>query len=72
MVEIRPDNRGLTVKVNLWPPDKCAERFGVHDTRLWIRGVVTHGDSGEPKHFNSPEELVVILNEWNIAKWGIE
>ena len=71
-MEAREGNNGLTVKVNLWPAEECAQKFGVENTRLWITGVITSADTGEAKHFKNPEELIAILDKWNLTKWGVE
>lgn len=69
----RDEIKGLRVKVTLWPPETCAENLGVENTRLWIRGRVSNVDTGiEPVLFNNPEELIAILNKWNLIKWGVE
>lgn len=65
---MRTGNKGLTVKVNLWALDKYKDDFNSEMARLWVKGMVTHADTGEEKFFNDPGELITILAKWNVAK----
>ena len=67
-ISMRAGNKGLTVKVNLWALDKYKEDFDAEMARLWIKGQVTHADTGEARKFNDPGELVTILGRWNARK----
>lgn len=67
-VGMREGNAGLTVKVNLWSLEKVADRFSAEAARLWIKGQVTHADSGRVQKFNDAGELLTILGRWNVAK----
>lgn len=66
-VSMRSGNRGLTVKVNLWPLDGY-EGFDSESARLWMKGSVTNADTKEEKKFNDAGELITILGKWNSAK----
>jgi hypothetical protein len=67
-VTVRKGNKGLTVKINLWALDKYKTDFDSRSARMWIRGMVTHGDTGENKIFNDAGELLTTLGKWNAAK----
>lgn len=67
-IKMRPGNKGLTVKVNLWALDKYKDGCTAEMARLWVKGMVTHADTGEEKFFNDPGELITILAKWNVAK----
>ena len=67
-ITMKPGNKGLTVKINLWALDKYKDEFDANAARLWIKGMVTHADTGENKMFNDPGELITILGKWNAAK----
>jgi len=66
-ITMKTDNKGLTVKVNLWSLDKKA-RFNAKAARLWVIGEVTRADTGQREKFNDPGELITILGKWNVAK----
>ena len=65
---MRVGNKGLTVKVNLWALEKYLDNFDSESARLWIKGQVTHADTGEAEKFNDAGELISILGKWNIRK----
>lgn len=65
---MRAGNKGLTVKVNLFALKKYEDDFNSEMARLWMKGTVTHADSGEEVHFNDAGELITILGKWNAAK----
>ena len=65
---MRAGNKGLTVKVNLWALDKYKQNFDSEMARLWIKGQVTHADTGEARKFNDAGELLSILGRWNVGK----
>jgi hypothetical protein len=67
-ITMRSGNKGLTVKINLWALDAYKEDFDSEAARLWLKGQVTHADTGESKKFNDPGELLTILGKWNAAK----
>jgi hypothetical protein len=66
---MKPGNKGLTVKVNLWALEKYLYKFDSERARLWVKGMVTNADTGENKKFNDPGELITILGKWNVAKF---
>lgn len=68
-ITMKPGNKGLTVKVNLWALEKYLEEFDAESARLWVKGMVTNADTGETKMFNDPGELITILGKWNVAKF---
>jgi hypothetical protein len=68
-ISMRSGNKGLTVKINLWALEKYKEHFNSKMARLWMKGEVTHADTGESKKFNDAGELVTILGKWNAAKF---
>jgi hypothetical protein len=63
------NNKGLTVKVNLFALEKYVEHFSSKKARLWMRGVVTNAETGDRKHFNDAGELITILGKWNSQKF---
>jgi hypothetical protein len=65
---MRAGNKGLTVRVNLWALEKYKEGFNSEMAHLWIKGTVTHADTGEQKNFNDAGALITILGKWNAAK----
>ena len=67
-IRMRTGNKGLTVKVNLWALDQYKDEFNSEMARLWVKGMVTHADTGEEKFFNDPGELITILAKWNVVK----
>ena len=67
-IKMKPGNKGLTVKVNLWSLDKYKGDLDAGDARLWLKGQVTHADTRESKKFNDAGELVTFLGKWNVAK----
>ena len=69
MVKMRVGNKGLTVKVNFWAMDEYKDQLTSNDARLWMRGVITHADTAEEKHFHDAGELLTILSKWNVAKF---
>lgn len=64
-LSMRSDNKGLTVKVNLFPPKvtRSARR-----ARVEIRGQVTNADTKDALMFNDAGELITILGKWNAEK----
>ena len=67
---MRADNKGLTVKVNLFSLEKDIEDgFTSLHARLWIKGCVTHAATKEEIHFNDAGELISILGKWNSEKF---
>ena len=66
---MRSDNKGLTVKINLWSLDSDLDEFDSTMARLWMKGQVTHADTGEVSKFNDAGELVSILGKWNALKY---
>ena len=67
-MRMREDNKGLTVKINLWSMEKNLGDFDPKRARLWIRGLVTRADKKERKFFRDAGELISILGKWNAAK----
>lgn len=68
MTTMRSDNKGLTVKVNLFSMEKFLERFDSKKARLWMKGVVTNA-TGERANFNDAGELISILGKWNSKRF---
>lgn len=66
---MKKGNKGLTAKINLWALDKYKDEFDSLSARLWIRGVITHADTGEELKFNDPGQLLSILGKWNTEKF---
>lgn len=66
---MRSGNSGLTLKVNLWSMEKSIDEFNSESARLWIKGQVTHADTGKVEKFNDSGELISILGKWNIEKY---
>lgn len=66
---MRPGNKGLTVKINLWSLDRSLNEFDSTMARLWMKGQVTHADTGEVAKFNDAGELISILGNWNAKKF---
>ena len=61
-MKMHADNKGLTVKLNFWPTDKCPD---AESARQRIKGQVSHPATKAVKKFNSADELIAILGEWN-------
>lgn len=68
-VTMRSDNRGLTVKVNLFSLEKDVDYLDARAARLWIKGCVTHASTKEELHFNDAGELLTILGKWNAEQF---
>jgi len=66
---MRGDNKGLTVRINLWALEKYREDFNPKMARVWIRGQATNAETKERKIFNDAGELLSILGKWNAAKF---
>ena len=66
---MRSNNKGLTVRVNLWALEKYIKYFDGEKARLWVKGEVTNAETKERKKFNDPGELITILGKWNAAKF---
>ena len=64
-VEMRPGNKGLTVKVNLFA---LPLKFSSEAARLGIKGQVTSWDTKEERFFQDAGQLLSILGEWNRKK----
>jgi len=67
-VFMRAGNKGLTVKLNLWPP-KWRTDTKANEARQFIKGQVTRADNRETKMFNGAGQLLTILGDWNVAKF---
>ena len=67
-MKMRSDNKGLTVKINLWSMAPYKKDFDAESARLWIKGQVTNADTKEAKKFNDAGELISILGKWNTVK----
>ena len=67
-VRMRAGNTGLTVKVNLWSLAKVKDQFNAESARLWIKGQVTHADTGKVEKFNDGGRLLSILGKWNASQ----
>jgi hypothetical protein len=62
---MRSDNKGLTVKINLFSIEKYIDDFDWQTARLWMRGQATNAGTKEVKKFNDAGELITILGKWN-------
>jgi hypothetical protein len=69
MLSMRSDNKGLTVRINLWALETYVDDFNSEMARLWIKGQVTNAENGDIKKFNDAGELISILGKWNTAKF---
>ena len=65
---MRSGNKGLTVKLNLWALDKYKDGFDSEMARLWVKGELTHADTGETFKFNDAGELLTLLGKLNSEK----
>jgi hypothetical protein len=62
---MRRNNKGLTVKINLFPVEKgCNAKIA----RLWMVGQVTDADTGKVIKFNDGGGLISILGKLNAKK----
>lgn len=68
-VSMRGDNKGLTVRINLWALEKYLDDFNAKKARFWIQGEVTNAETKKRKKFNDAGELISILGKWNVAKF---
>ena len=68
-ISMHSDNKGLTVRINLWALEKYIEGFDSETARLWIKRQVTHAGTGKKLMFNDAGELISILGKWNAAKF---
>lgn len=66
---MRSDNKGLTVKINLFALTKFLDDFDPTKARLWMKGQVTNAETQEAEMFNDAGELITILGKWNTAKF---
>ena len=69
VLSARKNNKGLTVKINLWALEKYLDKFNSKMARLWIVGQVTNAETDEKRKFNDAGELISILGKWNVAKF---
>ncbi|HLQ78750.1 MAG TPA: hypothetical protein VK210_15435 [Terriglobia bacterium] len=67
-VKMRPDNKGLTVKVNLFSLENVKSEYDSEHARLWIKGMVTTSDGKKRAMFNDAGQLISILGKWNSAQ----
>jgi hypothetical protein len=68
-ISMRAGNKGLTAKVNLWSLETVLDEHDAESARLWIKGQLTHADTGEVVKFNDAGELITILGKWNAQKF---
>ena len=68
-LSMRGDNKGLTVKINLWALEKYLDDFDSRKARLWIKGQITNAENRKVKKFNDAGELISILGKWNSEKF---
>ena len=69
VLKMRKNNKGLTVRVNLWSLEKYLGDFDSQKARLWVVGEVTNAETDEKRKFNDAGELITILGEWNAVKF---
>ena len=65
-IVMKPENKGLTVKLNFWPVDSQPNPL---QARRAIAGEITDADTGESKLFNDAGKLLTILGDWNVRKF---
>jgi hypothetical protein len=68
-LSMRSDNKGLTVKINLFALGKYLDDFNTKRARLWMKGMVTNAETKKARIFNDAGELITILGKWNTAKF---
>jgi hypothetical protein len=51
VLSMRKNNKGLTVKINLWALEKYLDNFKSQNARLWIVGQVTNAETDEVAKF---------------------
>jgi len=68
-LSMRGDNKGLTVKINLWALEKYLDDFDSRKARLWIKGQITNAETRKVKKFNDAGELISTLGKWNSEKF---
>lgn len=69
-ITMRPDNKGLTVKINLWSMDKFFnEMIDSRQASQCIAGKVTNADTKESVIFNESGKLLTTLGKWNAKKY---
>ena len=68
-LSMRSDNKGLTVKINLFALGKYLDDFNTKRARLWMKGQVTNAETKKAKIFNDAGELITILGKWNTEKF---
>jgi hypothetical protein len=69
MPSMRSDNKGLTVKINLWALGEYLSNFDAQKARLWISGQMVNAETKERKMFHDAGELISGLGKWNTAKF---
>jgi hypothetical protein len=62
---IRSQNKGLTVKINLFSLEKTPPAFNSEAARLWIKGQAQNLGTGEKFIFNDAGGLIAGLGKWN-------
>ena len=68
-MKIRPNNKGLTVKVNLWSMEKAAADLDEADAReKWLKGQVIRNGDKKATMFKNVDQLISILREWNVEQ----
>ncbi len=69
MIKSKLQNKGLTVKLNLFSLDSYLDEFNSEKARLWIKGQAINSLTDEKKIFNDAGELITILGKWNSAQF---
>ena len=59
------ENKGLTVRINLWSLEPYVSEFNAEKARLWVKGQAVNEHTGEKKLFNDPGQLITTLGKWN-------
>jgi hypothetical protein len=67
-MKMRSNNKGLTVKVNLWALEKYLDKFYARKARLWICGQVS-AEGKKPQMFHDAGQLITILGKWNVEQF---
>ena len=62
---MRTDNKGLTVKINLFSMETFIDELTAQRAREWMSGQATNAATNEVKKFHDAGELLTILVKWN-------
>jgi hypothetical protein len=68
-MSMRSDNKGLTVRINLFAMEQYLSELDSAKARRWILGQITNAETKEKKMFHDAGELISTLGKWNAAKF---